>query len=135
MKATKPPDTTKPFIAIVPLKRSGYFNPTHSVYLINPLDEPLTNVYEELGGWFSDEDGVIHSEPNRKGPYTVKPHSKRHLETSSMDEFDEFTCWWEISYDVKGKSHRVQFSAGRGLNSTVPIEICPILNRRALLPT
>ena len=55
-------DTTQPFIAIVLDEVDGsYFTPTHGVYFVNPLESPLTNVYERVGGFFSDDDGVIRA--------------------------------------------------------------------------
>jgi hypothetical protein len=127
-------DTSRPFIAIVPgEEEGGYFERTHGVYLVNPLDEPLTNVYEHIGGFFSDDGGVIEATPKTHGPYDVQSHSVLRLEVSSEDELDEFVCWWRISYDLGGEHHEVHFSAGKGLRGAKLADVCPILNRRAFL--
>jgi hypothetical protein len=127
-------DTTQPFIAIVLNEVEGsYFTPTHGVYLVNPLERPLANVYERVGGFFSDDDGVIEAQPKTHGPYTVDARSALHLETSSDDEFDELDCWWSIAYEVEGEKRKAVFDAGKGLRSTTRVEDCPVLGRPALV--
>lgn len=129
-------DITQPFLAIVPdAAEGGYFDPTHAVYLVNPLGEALENVVETTGGFFSGDDGVVEAEPRSKGPYTVAPGSAFELERSSQDEFDELVCWWEIVYEFAGSRREVQFSAGKRLSETVVDDACPFLGCRALLPT
>lgn len=127
-------DTTRPFMAIIPDEVEGsQFTPTHGVYLVNPLDAPLSNVLERIGGFFSDDDGVIEAQPNVERFPDIAPRSALQLEMTSLDEFYEFVCWWSISYTVNGETHRATFDAGKALSDTEWIDVCPVLNRRALL--
>lgn len=127
-------DTSRPFMAIIPHEvKGGYFSPTHGVYLVNPLDEPLKNVREQIGGFFSTEDSVVEANTKTKGPFEIEPHSALQFEVTSQDEFDEFVCWWSIAYELGAKPHVVQFSAGKGLSGTEAIDNCPVLNTQALI--
>jgi hypothetical protein len=127
-------ERNEPFIAIVPHEARGeYFDRTHAVYLVNPLDATLANVYERVGGFFSTEEGVIEAQPNTTGPFEIAPRSAHLLEMSSQDEFDELVCWWSIAYEVNGEQRERTFSAGKALSNTTEILVCPILNRPALL--
>lgn len=127
-------NTMRPFMAIVPDEVDGsYFSETHGVYLVNPLDHALCNVYESIGGFFSTEDGVIEANPKTKGPFEIQPHSALLFERTSRDEFDELVCWWSVAYDAGGVHYTARFSAGKALRDTEWIDVCPVLGRRALI--
>jgi hypothetical protein len=128
-------DTSQPFLAIVPDEVLGdpYFDKTYGVYLVNPLERRITNVYERIGGFFSTEAGVIEAKPGTNGPFEVEPCSAHLLERTSYDEFAEFVCWWSITYELDGERHAAAFNAGKALRDTEEIDQCPILDRSALL--
>ena len=127
-------DTSRPFVAIVPDEQDGgYFEATNGVYLVNPLNEPLTNAFERVGGFFSDDDGVIEADEKTTGPFEVAPHAAHLLEYTSQDEFDELDCWWALSYEVGGKRCTARFDAGKRLSDTQHVDVCPVLNRPALI--
>lgn len=125
-------DTTQPFIAIVMDDvAGGYFDRTHAVYLVNPLDAPLTGVRESAGGFFSTEENVIEADPKTKPAFDLGPHAAHLLEYTSSDEFDELVCWWSIAHELNGQRHVRTFDAGKGLRATQSVDVCPVLNRSA----
>lgn len=127
-------DLTRPFIAIVlDDVEGGYFDKTHAVYLVNPLDVPLNGVRERIGGYFSTEERVIEADEKNSPPFDLARRAVHVLERTSQDEFDELVCWWSIAYEIVGQPHVRTFDAGKGLRGTRYVENCPVLNRGALI--
>jgi hypothetical protein len=66
-------NTTLPFIAIRHDLDGTAYKRTEGEYIVNPLPIEITDVRIDLGGFMSDDAGVIESNPNQHQVQVVYP--------------------------------------------------------------
>jgi hypothetical protein len=108
--------TSLPFIAIRSDLAGGPLEKTEGEYVINPLPVAITDVTVRIGGFFSDDDGVVEANPKVYALETVNAYSAERFTFSTSDEYDEFVCWWELKYTIAGQEYSAEFSTGESLS-------------------
>jgi hypothetical protein len=123
-----------PFIAIRSDEPGNQFMATMGEYLCNPLAEDLFDVRVSIDGFFSDELGVVESEPNSKGPFDLPAGKAHRFCLSTQDEYDEMVVSWSVRYrKASGESVTLYFGSFKRLADTRHFAEVPILGGPALV--
>jgi hypothetical protein len=119
--------TSLPFIAIRSDFDGDRIEKTEGEYVVNPLPVDITDVTIRTGGFYSDDDGVVEGKAPVDTLKVVKALSAERFTLSTVDEYDEFVCWWHLKYTVGGRQYSAEFSTGKSLRGARFMEDLPFL--------